>query len=132
MTPPAACTEADVAQLVHSFYARVRGDAQLGPVFARHVDDWDAHLAHLVVFWSAILRRTGRFSGAPMQRHAAMPGLDAALFRRWLALFRENAQAQPNQAMAEQACAAAERIAQSLWIGYQASQDPDAIPAGLR
>ena len=82
-------------------------------------------------FWSAILRRTGRFSGAPMPRHAALPGLDAALFQRWLALFRRTADEQPNRAMAEQACLMAGRIAQSLWMGYQLSRDPDAVPRAL-
>ena len=88
-------------------------------------------MAKLVDFWSAILRRTGRFSGAPMPKHAVLPGLSAELFQRWLKLFRENAVAQPNQAMAGQACAMAERIAQSLWMGYQISRDPDALPVAL-
>jgi hemoglobin len=115
------CTEAEVAALVNAFYARVRQDEQLGPVFEAHVDDWDRHLARLADFWSAILRRTGRFTGAPMPRHAALPGLTAELFQRWLVRFRETAAAQPNQAMAAQACLMAERIAQSLWLGYQMS-----------
>ncbi|QKV55779.1 group III truncated hemoglobin [Comamonas antarctica] len=125
------CTEAEATALVHTFYARVREDEVLGPIFEAHIDDWDRHLAKLVDFWSAILRRTGRFSGAPMPKHAVLPGLSAELFQRWLKLFRENAVAQPNQAMAEQACAMAERIAQSLWMGYQISRNPDALPAAL-
>ncbi|WP_399682695.1 group III truncated hemoglobin [Xenophilus sp.] len=131
MNAPIACTEKEVTKLVHDFYARVRADATLGPIFDRHIDDWDHHLAKLVDFWSAILRRTARFTGAPMPRHAALPGLDATLFRHWLALFRQTAAEQPNQAMAEQACAMAERIAQSLWMGYQMSREPDAMPSPL-
>lgn len=125
------CTEAEITALVHTFYAIVRQDEVLGPIFASQVDDWDHHLAKLVDFWSAILRRTGRFSGAPMPRHAALPGLSAALFERWLRLFRVNAAAQPNQAMGEQACLMAERIAQSLWMGYQINRDPGAVPTAL-
>ncbi|MCU7369976.1 group III truncated hemoglobin [Paucibacter sp. O1-1] len=125
------CTENEVAALVHAFYARVRADELLGPVFNAHVDDWGHHLARLVDFWSAILRRTGRFSGAPMPKHAALPGLSAALFQHWLVLFRESAAAQPNRAMGDVACAMAERIAQSLWMGYQISHAPGAIPTGL-
>ncbi len=125
------CTETEVATLVHTFYARVRQDEALGPIFESHVGDWDHHLAKLADFWSAILRRTGRFSGAPMPKHAVLPGLSAELFQRWLKLFRENAAAQSNQPMAEQACAMAERIAQSLWMGYQISRDPDAVPTAL-
>lgn len=125
------CTEAEVAALVHTFYARVRQDGVLGPIFDAHIGDWDHHLAKLVDFWSAILRRTGRFAGAPMPKHAVLPGLSAELFQRWLKLFRENAAAQSNQVMAGQACTMAERIAQSLWMGYQISRDPDAVPTAL-
>lgn len=125
------CTEAEVTALVHTFYARVRQDEVLGPIFEAHIGNWDRHLAKLVDFWSAILRRTGRFSGAPMPKHAGLPGLSAELFQRWLKLFRENAVAQSNQAMAGQACAMAECIAQSLWMGYQISRDPEAMPAAL-
>lgn len=125
------CTEAEVESLVHTFYARVRKDEVLGPIFESHIDDWNQHLAKLVDFWSSILLRTGRFSGAPMPKHAALPGLTAALFQRWLRLFRENAADQTNRPMGEQACAMAERIAQSLWMGYQISRDPDTVPTVL-
>lgn len=131
MTTAELCTEADVSALVHTFYARVRQDAVLGPVFNSHITDWDAHLGKLVDFWSSVLRRTGRFTGAPMPRHAALPGLNEGLFRHWLALFGETAAAHPNQAMAEQAVLAAERIAQSLWMGYQISRNAEGIAAPL-
>jgi hemoglobin len=108
--------------------ARTRSWAR---IFDAQVEDWDHHLARLVDFWSSILRRTGRFSGSPMAKHAVMPGLSAELFQRWLRVFRENAAAQENQAMAEQACLMADRIAQSLWMGYQINQDPDGLPAML-
>ncbi len=131
MTATELCTDDEVARMVHAFYASVRRDEVLGPIFDRHVDDWDHHLAKLVDFWSSILRRTGRFTGAPMPKHVALPGLSTELFQRWLALFRETTAAQPNQAMGEQAYAMAQRIAQSLWYGYQLSHDPDALPTEL-
>lgn len=125
------CTETEVATLVHAFYASVREDEVLGPIFESHIDDWDHHLAKLVDFWSSILLRTGRFTGAPMPKHAALPGLSAELFQRWLGLFHDVSAAQPNRAMGEQAYAMAQRIAQSLWMGYQISRDPHAIPSAL-
>lgn len=125
------CTEQEVIDLVHAFYARVRRDEVLGPIFNTHIDDWDQHLAKLVDFWSAILRRTARFSGTPMPRHAALPGLNAELFERWLGLFDTTLAEQPNRAMAEYAAQAARRIAQSLWMGYQASRDPDSLPSAI-
>lgn len=135
MQPPAAyadsCTEEDIALLVHAFYARVRADDVLGPIFNSRIEDWDAHLTKLVDFWSSALRHTRRFNGAPMPKHAAMPGLDAGLFRRWLRLFREIADEQPNRAMAERAVLLAERIAQSLWLGYQLVHRPGELPESL-
>jgi len=131
LSNPEFCSEADITRLVHDFYARVRADEALGPIFDAHIEDWDHHLAKMVDFWSAVLRRTGRYSGAPMPRHAALPGLSAALFERWLALFLETTSAHPNQAMGEQAHAMAQRIAQSLWYGYQLSRAPDAMATGL-
>jgi hemoglobin len=126
------CTEDEIARLVHDFYARVRQDETLGPIFDTHVADWDRHLGRMCDFWSSILLRTGRFSGTPMSKHAALPQLSGELFERWLALFHEVAGAQPNQAMAEQACIMAGRIAQSLWMGYQIHHNPTAAPALLR
>ena len=82
-------------------------------------------------FWSSILLRTGRFTGAPMPLHAAMPGLSADLFQRWLAAFYASNARQPNQAMAAQANAMAERIAQSLWMGYPMRNGGDALPTPL-
>jgi len=131
MASPSLCTEAEIADMVHRFYALIRRDAVLGPVFEAHIGDWDAHLAKLVDFWSSILRRTARFSGTPMPRHVALPALDAELFQRWLMLFRQSNAELANQAMAEQANATAQRIAQSLWLGYQVKNFPDRIAKGL-
>lgn len=131
MGSPDLCSEKEIEDMVHAFYACVRSDAVLGPVFERHVDDWDAHLAKLVDFWSSALRGTRRFSGTPMPVHAAMPGLDADLFHRWLALFRETTSVQPNRAMGERAFALAQRIARSLWYGYQISRRPHEPPQEL-
>lgn len=131
MTSPYLCTDDEVATLVHAFYAKVRQDEVLGPIFNQHVDDWDQHLARLVDFWSAILRGTGRFTGAPMPKHIALPDLKAELFQRWLRLFHATAQEQPNHTMGERAWAMAQRIAQSLWYAYQAAHDPKAVPTPL-
>lgn len=122
---PAAdlCTEDEVSQLVHAFYETVRKDAVLGPVFERHVKNWDEHLPKMVDFWSSALRGTARFRGAPMPKHAALPGLSVALFQHWLMLFRQTTATLPNAAMGERANELAGRIAQSLWYGYQMSQD---------
>jgi hemoglobin len=126
---PAAdlCTEDEVSQLVYAFYANVRKDAVLGPVFERHVKNWDEHLPKMVDFWSSALRGTARFRGAPMPKHAALPGLTLELFQHWLMLFRQTTDTLPNTALAERANALARRIAQSLWYGYQMNRDANKL-----
>lgn len=126
------CTEQEISDMVHSFYARIRQDEVLGPVFNAHIQDWDQHLLTLIDFWSAILRGSRRFAGAPMPKHFALPNLSTELFDRWLALFRETTSAQPNRAMGERAYGMAQRIAQSFWHGYQLGHDPDGVPTKLR
>ena len=80
----------------------------------------------MVDFWSGALRGTARFRGAPMPKHAALPGLTRKLFQRWLALFRQTTATLGNDAMAERANELAGRIAESLWYGYQCQ------PGGFR
>ena len=92
---PDICTEAEIRDLVHTFYAKARADAALGPVFAAQVHDWDEHLATLSDFWSAVLLGTRRFTGMPMPKHVAMPHLSAELFERWLVLWGETLAALP-------------------------------------
>ena len=127
----ALCTEEDITALVHQFYAKVRRDPELGPIFNGHIDDWPHHLQKLCDFWSGVLLRSGRFSGAPMPKHAALPGLRADLFHQWLNLWRETAAEQANQEMAGIVVSAAERIAQSLWMGYQIYGQGKRVPEEL-
>ncbi|WP_444813504.1 group III truncated hemoglobin [Variovorax gracilis] len=118
--------------MVHSFYEAVRKDEQLGPVFNTFVGDWEYHLLKLTDFWSSILLGTGRFRGTPMPKHVALPNLSAHLFERWLVLFRQVTSAQPNRAMGERAYDTAQRIAESLWYGYQMSRRPETVPTELQ
>jgi hemoglobin len=83
-------TEQQLTDVVGWFYARVRRDPLLGPVFERHVADWDAHLHKLVAFWSSVVAGSGRYRGSPMQAHAALgDAITPAMFDRWLELWRE-------------------------------------------
>jgi hemoglobin len=131
MPSPDLCTEDEFRQLVHAFYGRVREDGRLGPIFERHVHDWDKHLATMVDFWSGALRGTARFRGTPMPKHVALPGLSADLFRQWLSLFRQTTDALPNAAMADRANDLAQRVAESLWYGYQVSRQPGQLAGSV-
>ncbi len=131
MPSPDLCTEAEVHDLVHTFYAKVRDDERLGPIFDTHVQNWDHHLGRMVDFWSSTLRGTARYRGTPMPKHVALPRLEPALFECWLSLFRETTELIDNPAMRERANLLAGRIAQSLWYGYQMYRAPERIASAI-
>ena len=82
--------EAAIRRLVHGFYAKVRQDALLGPIFDSRVADWDEHLERMCRFWSSVATMSGTYHGNPMAKHIALP-VDAAHFDRWLELFEATA-----------------------------------------
>lgn len=82
-------TTDDVAVLVHSFYASVRADDLIGPIFNQRIGErWPEHLDKLVGFWSTVLLEVQAYSGAPFAPHANLP-IDASHFERWLQLFKQ-------------------------------------------
>ena len=85
-------TEDQIRALVLAFYARVREDATLGPVFDRQLDGrWGPHLEKMCDFWSSVLLATGRFVGNPVAAHARLSDLRPAHFDSWIELFRDTA-----------------------------------------
>ena len=113
----AGVTEEMIRDLVHAFYARVRADQVLGPIFNNAIKDWEPHLAKLCDFWSSVLLMTGRFKGQPMRVHAMLPGITGAHFDHWLALFRETAESMCPPDAAALFVDRSQRIAQSLEMG---------------
>jgi hemoglobin len=108
--------EAMIERLVHSFYAKIREDALLAPVFDARIRNWDLHLQRMCVFWSSVALMSGRYHGSPMTKHLPLP-VDAAHFDRWLALFEETARKVcPPEAEAH-FVERARRIAESLELG---------------
>jgi hemoglobin len=110
-------TEAEIATLVDAFYARVRADAVLGPIFETIVQDWDHHLARMVDFWSSVMLTSGRYKGMPLPAHARHDVIGPDLFPHWLALFRQTAEEICPPAVARAFLVRAERIAASLSMG---------------
>ncbi len=64
-----AITEETLKALVTAFYARVRQDAELGPIFNDAIADWPHHLGKLTDFWHSVMLTSGRFKGNPMLKH---------------------------------------------------------------
>ena len=114
--PKAPITEALIRHLVHSFYARIRQDEELGPIFNRVIGgNWDKHLATMVDFWSSVSLGTGRYTGKPHAAHRNL-GLSPEHFERWLEIFRQTALDVCPEA-ADFFLDRANRIADSLQIG---------------
>jgi hemoglobin len=115
-------TEAMCRAVVDAFYAKVRADPELGPIFNSAITDWDAHLAKLADFWSSVLLMTGRFKGTPMAVHTALPRAEPADFQRWLSLFRETVVELCPPPAAKLFIVRADMIANSLQLGIAASR----------
>lgn len=108
--------EVMIDRVVRAFYARVRDDALLGPVFDARIADWETHLQRMCAFWSSVALMTGRYHGRPMDKHAPLP-VDARHFDRWLALFEETAYEICPPPAAAHFIERARRIAESLELG---------------
>ena len=115
----AELTEAALAVFLDAFYARVRRDPLIGPVFAEKIPDeaWPRHLATIRDFWSSVLLKTGRYKGNPFGRHLAIEGIAPAHFARWLGLFEETAREVFEPEIAEALVERAHRIGDSLKAG---------------
>jgi hemoglobin len=129
---PNLYSEEEIASLVDTFYAKARKDPLLGPIFESHVIDWDAHFVQMTNFWSAQLRGTSRFRGAPMPKHIVLPELTAELFERWLQIFKQTTEELGNPNLQHHANAIASFIAARLWQGYQMSNYPNCQPVALQ
>lgn len=111
--------EASLARFLDAFYARVRGDGLIGPIFAAEIagSDWPRHMATIEAFWSSVLFKTGRYKGNPFGKHLALEGLGQEHFARWLGLFEEIACEHFPQEAATLLIERAHRIGDSLKAG---------------
>ncbi len=123
--------DALLATLVQRFYAKVRADDLLGPIFAERIHDWTPHLERMADFWSSVALMTGRFHGAPVPAHATLP-VSRVHFDRWLHLFRETAHELFPTAGAAHVIERAERIARSLELAIADHEREPARPPSLR
>ena len=109
--------DAFISTLVETFYARVRADQRLGPIFNGEVDDWPDHLAKLKDFWASVALNAGRYSGKPVPVHMKLDGVGREDFGLWLGLFRRTLEEiAPGEETVEYFMQRAERIAQSLQL----------------
>ena len=59
----------DVSKIVRNFYAKVRTDETLAPIFNGIIKDWEEHLEKLTDFWEINLFGGKFYDGNPITAH---------------------------------------------------------------
>jgi hemoglobin len=114
----------EVIKIVDSFYAKVRKDELIGPIFTDEAKvDWDEHLPKLYNFWEDLLFGTENYNGRPFPPHMKF-NLKIEHFERWLKLFVETIDENFSGMKAEEMKARALRIAQNFLRNIEALPSP--------
>jgi hemoglobin len=87
----------DIANLVAHFYAKIRRDEFLGPIFNKHIkeEQWPLHLEKIADFWESNLFGVIKFKGNPIEKHIAVDkqskhSIEMTHFAKWLQLWLES------------------------------------------
>ena len=77
--------------LVNTFYARVKADPAIGPLFTTIFKvNWKKHLPVMYDFWENTILYSSSYSGNPMASHKKLHEtfpLNDKHFQRWVSLF---------------------------------------------
>lgn len=118
----------DICRMVDSFYARVRADELLGPIFEGIIQDrWPTHLDKMYRFWQTVLLSEHTYNGSPFAPHAVMP-VGKEHFERWVGLFRKNIDELFEGPKAEEAKWRAERMAEMFQMKIAYFRNSDTKP----
>ena len=75
-----------------NFYATVRVDPLIGPIFEEMIQDWPAHLHKIAEFWSLQMGGPSEYRGGLMARHIPL-SLKPGHFDAWLGLWGRSCRA---------------------------------------
>jgi len=116
-------TKDDIAGLVSVFYAKVRKDDILGPIFEKHIaeEEWPSHLSKLTDFWEMKLLGGRQFRGSPSKKHidvdrASGHTVSQEHFAHWLQLWLDTIDETFMGPLAERAKAQARKMATGQYI----------------
>ena len=80
-------SQEEIQLMVNTFYANVRKDELLGPIFEKQIEDrWPEHLEKMYKFWGSILLGENSYSGHPFAPHVKLP-IQKEHFQHWLDIF---------------------------------------------
>lgn len=113
----------DVNLLVNSFYANIRKDDLLGPIFNDQIpeDHWPAHLEKLTDFWMTNLFGIPAFKGNPTQAHRDLDkkhhySIEQNHFGKWLQLWFTTIESLFEGEIADRAKNAARKMATGQYL----------------
>jgi hemoglobin len=113
----------DVSLLVNSFYAKIRRDELLGPIFNGHISEekWPEHLEKLTDFWETNLFRVIKFKGNPSVKHVKVDSnlnhsIEKFHFDNWLGLWFETVDEMYEGDLAIRAKESAQKMAMGQYI----------------
>ena len=123
-------TRDQIQRVVTRFYAQVRRDPVLGPVFGAHIapDGWPAHEEKIARFWANAILRERCYDGNPMQVHEAASDVHAEHFPVWLGLFDTVLAEELPDITARRWSALAHRIGRGFQVGLKMRAPPGAVP----
>lgn len=117
----------DIKFMVDRFYAAVRKDDLLGPIFEERIGNrWPEHLEKMYRFWQTILFEEHTYHGSPFSPHATMP-IGKEHFNQWYALFAKTVDTYFEGTKAEEAKWRAERMAALFNAKINLSKDGGSI-----
>ena len=114
-------TRDDIDTLLARFYADIREEPTLGPIFEGRIgadeDVWAKHIAKIGDFWSNVMLHTRIYQGNPMRVHMGIHEIRPVHFEIWLDLFEATARDVLPEGKANAFNSMARRIGSSLSMG---------------
>ena len=104
---------AALLEFLRLFYADVRQDSLIGPIFDRQIQNWPAHLEKIADFWALQTGGPSDYRGGFGAAHLRLD-LEESHFRRWLMLWELNCKSRLEQAAAAWLISRAHELAGNL------------------
>ena len=102
-----------LSRLLRHFYADVRQDPLIGPIFNAQIKDWKHHLEVIASFWETIIGGPSTYARPMPMKHLTLR-LREKDFERWLFLRQANCRTQLSSDVAKEMIDLANHIAHRL------------------
>ena len=126
----------DINILVNAFYAKIRKDEVLGPIFNGHIEEerWPEHLEKLTDFWETNLFGIAKFKGNPTLKHINVDKnlnhtVEQKHFGIWLQLWFETIDELYEGELADKTKESARRMAHFQFMAIW-NKRPEAVKEG--